>query len=155
MYIFSLLDAKEQLVDDDGILNDIKVQIITNLCKCLLYSAPGSTTRTMALCALKLESFFHRLIILYCFSSLIKTSSYIIINDMTNTLAQNLYLIYVTTLMISISLYTYTITFFGESRLPQDCSEYLLFEICINHSTTFNLNVRMSSSVTRSFKMIY
>ena len=60
------------------VLDDIKAQIIMNLCKCLIYSAPGSTTRTMALCALKLESFFHKLLILYCFSSLIKTSSYII-----------------------------------------------------------------------------
>lgn len=40
------------------VLNDIKVQIIMNLCKCLLYSAPGSTTRTSTVCELDLESFF-------------------------------------------------------------------------------------------------
>ena len=40
------------------VLNDIKVQIIMNLCKCLLYSAPGSTTRTRTVCAMDLESFF-------------------------------------------------------------------------------------------------
>ena len=40
------------------VLNDIKVHIIMNLCKCLLYSAPGSTTtRTRTVCALDLESF--------------------------------------------------------------------------------------------------
>lgn len=89
MYMFSLLDAKEQLVDDDG----IKRYQGTNYYEFVQMSFIFCTWFHDEDCVCNgFGILFHRLLILECFSSSIKCSSDIIINDMTNTLAQNLYL---------------------------------------------------------------
>jgi hypothetical protein len=89
MYIFSLLDAKEQLVDDDG----IKRYQGTNYYEFVQMSFIFCTWFHDEDCVhIGFGILFHQLLILDRFSSSIQCSSDIIINDMTNTLAQYMYL---------------------------------------------------------------